>query len=170
MDNDEIIRIKQNADIPGEKNEEASGEHFRKYVVFFLNRRKYAVSAAFIREITISNDVFFLPFVPQYLCGLLNRHGEPHAVIDLGVIADGEKTEGSKFMIMDAEDDKIAFIVSDIQGISNISDELFNSLTGDEEKQNFFSGSVSYKGDDILIIEPERIIQQVRTALKTAGT
>ncbi|MCG8570305.1 MAG: hypothetical protein MJB14_09210, partial [Spirochaetes bacterium] len=75
MTNEELIKQlvekKLNAQIKTERVETET----QKYLVVAIGEKKYAFFAQNIREIVLDSDIFFVPFVPEYVQGLINRHG-----------------------------------------------------------------------------------------------
>ena len=166
MDNEELVRIKKDGESFREEEITESEELFEKYVIFYLNEKRYAVSSSYVKEITITEDVYFLPFVPSYIKGLINRHGEPHSVIDFSILIEGKNCDGNKFLIMNCENDKIAFITTDVEGIRNVSVRDFNPLSTEEEEERYFKGSVIIEGVDVLVLDPDVVLDKIRNSLK----
>ncbi|MBN2873999.1 MAG: chemotaxis protein CheW, partial [Spirochaetales bacterium] len=59
---------------------------WRKFIVAGLIGARYAIPAADVREIVIEAPIHYVPFVPPYVRGFVNRHGEPYTAVDLNVL------------------------------------------------------------------------------------
>ena len=97
--------------------QEENEERTVKFLVFDIRGKKYALHAEDIREIVMDIPVFYIPFVPPYIRGLINRHGEPYTVFDLNVLFEKEKQDSSTYLILNLENDQLAFLISDIREI-----------------------------------------------------
>ena len=73
VDNDEIIKSLENNLTP-----ELSGiesEKILKFVIFKIDNKTYALPGEIVQEIVLDMPIYYLPFVPKYIRGLVNRHG-----------------------------------------------------------------------------------------------
>jgi purine-binding chemotaxis protein CheW len=167
MDNVELIRqISESGGDTGagaERRREA--EH--KFVVFLIEDKRYAFRAELVREIVINNDIYFIPFVPPYIKGLINRHGEPHSVFDLRIILDNEPLTASKLLIMNYARDHVAFLISDVVRVVSIPESGVHSMPASEEQQTF-EGFISYEDSEIFIINAQDIYDRLQGDLQNA--
>ena len=49
------------------------------WLIFSMAKKKYAIRSADVLEIIRDVSVYRLPFMPQYIEGVLNRRGDPFA-------------------------------------------------------------------------------------------
>jgi len=144
MDNKEIIeRIK-------EKGSHRRVVNFEKYLVFKINNNKYAFNTNEVKEIAISEDIFFIPFVPPYIRGFINRYGEPFTVMDINILLENKKIISDKFLVMKIPDDNLCLIITDIIEIIKISED--NIDINKDETNKYFKGIIRYNDSDINII------------------
>lgn len=133
-----------------------------KILVFRKNQDKYAFYARDIKEIIINSDFFYVPFVPPYIRGLINRHGEPYTVIDVQALFDGDITDDSKFLIMNIDDDQLAIMITDIVEITNISRDQLHKFQSTDSENKYFSASFTDKANnEIFIINLSKIREKL---------
>jgi chemotaxis signal transduction protein len=151
------------------EDEDASGARARepehKFVVFLVGEKRYAFRAEKVREIVINTDVYFIPFVPPYITGLINRHGEPHSVFDLRILLDNEPMKASKLLIMNHAQDHVAFLISDVVRVVSIPERGIHPMPSSEEQQ-VFEGYIAYEGAEIFIINVQDIYDRLQNDLQ----
>jgi len=151
MDNNEILKhIETNKNKPVKKSSES--EKLLKFMIVQVNNKKYAFFAHQIKEIVTNVSLYFVPFVPPYIRGFINRHGEPHTVFDLNALFEKETLESSTFLISNFENDQIAFLVSAVTEILKIPESKIHMIKSSNENDELFIGSVTSDDDEIFII------------------
>jgi len=94
----------------------------RKVVLFLVEDAVYAFDADEVKEVVLAGEIYPIPFVPAYVSGLINRHGEPHTVIDLKAVLGGGRLDASRVLIMNNGSDQISFLITDIDKIVGFRD------------------------------------------------
>jgi len=163
MDNSEILK-KISSGGEGGGAEEAP-VRYRKLVVFLIDGRAFAFDSDEVKEVVIIGDLYFIPFVPPYVAGLINRHGEPHTVLDLKVIMENEKLSATKALIMHQGNDQIAFLITDIEKIISIPEHEVRDIPA-AEGTAIFRGSFTYGGNEVFIINAQDIYDRLRLDIK----
>lgn len=138
----------------------------QRYLIFSLEGKKYALQAEYAREILINTEIYFLPFVPAYISGLINRHGDPYTVIDLKVLLESTPQKSTRFLVLNVENDQIALLIEDIIDISEIDEKELFKLSSDDREGDFFKGSFNFKGDEVLILNIRNILEKLDHDLK----
>ena len=140
-------------------------KHMTTWLLFSISDKKYAVRSSEVLEIISDLAVYKLPFMPDYIEGLLNRRGDPFTVINPNpLFSDGaNKTppEKSLFMIFKTEDDQLSLHISDILLFTEIDDSQLN-LIPDVSDDSFFLGTVSYNTEEIAVLNPNAFELLVR--------
>ena len=84
--NEEIIEeIKENTGTKVISEEEKA---MTTWLIFLISDKKYAIKSSDVLEIISDLSVYKLPFLPEYVEGVLNRRGEPYTVINPNPIFD----------------------------------------------------------------------------------
>jgi chemotaxis signal transduction protein len=143
---------------------DASGDDapvtYRKLVVVLVDENPYACDAGEVKEVVIVGEIYRIPFVPPYVAGLINRHGEPYTVLDLKALLAGEKLDSLKVLIMNHGDDQISFLISDIEKIIEVPvGEILEPPT--PEAAALFSGVFTREGREVFIINPLEIYDKL---------
>ena len=141
-------------------------ETTKTWLVFLAGEKKYALLASDVREILRDVPVFPLPFVPEYINGILNRYGEPYAVIDpLPVL--GEKSQESKLFIVLHDESHMCLRITEVLEFytTQESDLKFFSAS---ESGKYYVGSFSYEDGEVLILNPESFVEVVENDIEKA--
>lgn len=136
-----------------------------KFLVFSIKEQKYAFFAEQVKEIAFDSEVFFIPFVPPYVRGYINRHGEPYTVFDLRVLFSNENLVSSKFLIMNMENDQVAFIITDILEILRVPKQDIRAITSESVISKYFAGSFTTHETEVFIININNILERLENDL-----
>jgi purine-binding chemotaxis protein CheW len=159
-ENEELLKdITEQED--GKNAQTVIEEQTIKFLIFRVGAHLYALYADEVREIIGGNTVFYLPFAPAYIRGLINRHGEPHTVFDVHALLEQKQADADSFLVLKIDDDKIAFLISEILEIIKIPENEINTLTSRESEMRFFKGSISVKGDEVFILHVENLLRKL---------
>lgn len=161
MNANELIEQIQANRQKSENGKELRDERKVKFLIFSIKEKKYALYAEEVREIVLDLPLFYVPFVPPYVRGFINRHGEPYTVIDPNVLFAQEKTDSRKFLILNTGNDQLAFMISDIHEILKVPETDVHPITAQEEETSSFFGSISLGGVEIFIINLESILKRL---------
>lgn len=132
-----------------------------KLLVVDIHKKKYAFYADQIKEIVANVPVYFVPFVPSYIRGVINRHGEPYTVFDLHALFEHEDLESATFLISNFRNDQVAFLVSSVVEIQKIPESALHIITAIDDHDSFFLGSVSSKGEEIFLLNLPNILDRL---------
>ncbi len=164
MDNKEIIRELTEKQAQSSEITD-SADSIQKFLIFSIDSGKVCFNAELVKEIVLNTTVYFIPFCPPYISGLINRHGDPYTVFDLNVLFENKKQESSKFIIMNEKDDHIAFIIKDIVEIADITQNGIYKIESQENGNEFVHGFIIYKNDKIFIIDLNKILKRLENDL-----
>lgn len=87
------------------------------FLVFSVKKKLFAISTSFIQEIMHSAKIHPIPFVPDYIEGLVNCRGVPFTVVNTAKMEGEEDTEieGEKVLVFKRNDDQLAIHISNIE-------------------------------------------------------
>jgi purine-binding chemotaxis protein CheW len=144
---------------PGGTGAEPVAERsYSKFVVAGLAGATYAIPAASVREIVIDAPVHYVPFVPPYIRGLVNRHGEPYTAVDLNVLLRKEAAGGDQtLLVLNGNDDRLALLVSSVHEIVKVDEADVYPITEKESEIGLLAGSVRLHDSDVFIVSIEGI-------------
>lgn len=129
----------------------------KTWLVFSDGEKKYALLASDVREILRDVPVFPLPFVPEYINGILNRYGEPYAVLDPLPLL-GEKPQESKLYIVLHDEAHICFKISEVLEFYTTQESQLKyfSIT---DSGKYYVGSFAYEDGEVLILNSASFIE-----------
>ena len=136
-------------------------EDLVKFVVFEIDNIQFALPGDVVQEIILDREIYYLPFTPPYIRGLINRHGEPYTVIDVKILFKKEKLEASKFIIIRDKVDKLSLLITEITKIINVHKNEIKNITSKNENRDYFTSSVTIEESEILVIDISRIMKKI---------
>lgn len=161
MQNDNVmepLKTPSNGEEHPKKDESLEIEKL-KYLIFKIADRTFGLPAKLVKEIIISNDIYKIPFVPPYIMGLINRHGDPYTVYDINMLLENEELKGSRFIIFNPRvlEDHMAFLISDVAEFIMLSEQDIKNITYDENEYQYFSGSFELNKEEVFLLDVDRI-------------
>jgi purine-binding chemotaxis protein CheW len=135
-----------------------------KFLVFSILGKLYCFPSRLIGEIAIFDTVYPLPLVPSYLLGVVNRYSVPYALFDIGLLFQKTPSPRNKIIILKEEIDRIAFLIDDIAGITDIQNEeifVIERNEGSGELTDIICASFKWNGNNVFVIDVNRIISRV---------
>ena len=136
------------------------------WLIFTINQRPFALPSNSVKEIFRNPTVFPLPFSPSYLTGVLNRYGDPYAVIDPALLI-GEEAQNSVLFITLNDDTHTCFKITDVREFFTATQKDINKFS-EEEISDFFEGTLSVNGNDILIIKTSAFLERLGNDIERA--
>jgi len=144
MSGDLYAKIQQNQKTP---ETAFSEEKTVTWLVFSAGKDTFALEPGQVQEIVRNTELYPLPFVPPYIKGVLNRHGDPYAVIDIASFFGHEDLSENLFLILNDGND-IALRISEIREFYTTGEAGLQKLS-DAVQSDFFlrSGQIQqYNG------------------------
>ena len=139
---------------------------YHKYVIVDLSGSGYAIPAESVREIVMDVPVHYLPFVPPYIRGLVNRHGEPYTAIDLNVLFRKDAASGElTLLVLNIENDRLALVTSGVREIVRVEETLVFPISENEDEAAFLMGTVRVGDNDIFIVSIEGVQKKMEADL-----
>lgn len=137
----------------------------KTWLIFSVNDKQYAIEAPVAKEILRNMDIYPLPFVPEYIKGVINRHGNPYTVIDLAAFFGDEQQEASLFIVMNLEDNQFCVQITDILDFHTANESSVIHIT-ETEDLDFFNGTIEYQEKNVPIILIDKIYETIRKDLE----
>lgn len=108
-------------------------EAARKYLIFTLSGRCYAIDLAQVAEVVEQPATWPIPLAPPSYIGAMNFHGTIVAAMDLALFLGLPGGHGSdKLIVLDTRIAALAFSVEDITRITPQGQTELSGNTGDE--------------------------------------
>jgi len=160
MDNASILKIMSERRSRS-RPQKAAEERLVKYVVFTIGEKPYALEADKVREISLDNEFHYVPFLPPYVRGYANRHGQPYTVLDLCMLFEKRVLDSKSLLILNAADDQIALLVSDVDEIVRLPPGAIHPLASEEESARYFANAIAAKGREIFVLDIGTILHRL---------
>jgi len=160
MDNASILKIMSERRSRGRQRTEPE-ESLVKYVVFTIGERPYALAADEVREISFDNELHYVPFLPPYVSGYANRHGLPYTVLDLRVLFEKRALDSRSLLILNADDDQLALLVSGVDEIVKLPAASVHPLVSEEESARYFSNAITVKDREVFVLNLSTILRRL---------
>ena len=163
--NEEIIE--QIAQENTAENEIVEEKRMVTWLFFSITGKKYALKSGDVLEIIRDVSVYKLPFMPDYIEGVLNRRGDPFTVINPRRLLNDTGTkppEEPLFLILKRDDDQLSLHISDILFFAEMEEKELNLIPGNDD-EGFFLGTLGYNGEEIPALNPNAFELLIRKDL-----
>jgi purine-binding chemotaxis protein CheW len=131
-----------------------------KFLIFTIQEKWYALPAKMINEVTVLEEVFPLPLVPDYVRGIINRYSIPYALIDIQFLLLNDSSKARKMIVFKEEIDKLAFLIDDVADIADIPLEQLMKI--DQEETALISAYFEWKGNHTLCLDTGELISRIK--------
>lgn len=160
MDNAELLKnLKERAKVERVK---AKGEQaLTKYVAFTMGEQYYALRADEVKEIVFDNELYYVPFLPSYVRGYANRHGQPFTVLDVCMLFHKTPLDSTTLLILNVENDQLALLITDVDEIVKLPATAIHALASEDEAAKYFKHSVMVKDREIFVLNIETLLERL---------
>ena len=136
------------------------------YMVFVINYQKYALSSKYITEIIEILPITKVPFLPEYMKGIINLRSTIIPVMDARMRFGMEPIEYSErtcIIIIENEANKIGLIVDAVNEVLTIPPKQIMESTKEKNdlKESFVNGISQIKNDIQLILDCDSLVNIV---------
>lgn len=137
-----------------------------KFLVFSLGDAMFALGAEDVREISTNNEIYYIPFVPPYVRGYANRHGQPYTVFDLHMLFDNTPLDSTTLLILTSETDQIAVLISDVREIVTVPQTELLRITSADDSSRYFSSALNLAGTEVFVLTVEALLERLERDLE----
>ena len=136
------------------------------YMVFVINNQKYALSSKYITEIIEILPITKVPFLPEYMKGIINLRSTIIPVMDARMRFGMEPIEYSErtcIIIIENEANKIGLIVDAVNEVLTIPPKQIMESTKEKNdlKESFVNGIRQINNDIQLILDCDSLVNIV---------
>lgn len=136
------------------------------YMVFVINNQKYALSSKYITEIIEILPITKVPFLPEYMKGIINLRSTIIPVMDARMRFGMEPIEYSErtcIIIIENEANKIGLIVDAVNEVLTILPKQIMESTKEKNdlKESFVNGISQINNDIQLILDCDSLVNIV---------
>lgn len=135
-------------------------------MVFIIDNQKYALSSKYITEIIEMLPITKVPFIPEYIKGIINLRSNIIPVMDARMrfgISPKEYDERTCIIIIENNDEKIGLIVDAVNEVIHISDGQSMKMNSNDidDKPNFIKGVSEINNEVQLILDCDSLVKIV---------
>lgn len=136
------------------------------YMIFVINNQKYALSSKYITEIIEILPITKVPFLPEYMKGIINLRSTIIPVMDARMRFGMEPIEYSErtcIIIIENEANKIGLIVDAVNEVLTIPPKQIMESTKEKNdlKESFVNGISQINNDIQLILDCDSLVNIV---------
>jgi len=165
LDNRTILNRLENRN-DADRNVVVDEQRIRKYLVFNVGERPYALDAEAVREISSNNEFYYVPFVPPYVRGYANRHGQPYTIFDLQMLFENVVLDSKTLLILSMENDQAALLISDVLEILKVAESEVHRLTSEDDSSRYFANSLNLKGKEVFVLNVHTLLERLERDLE----
>lgn len=136
------------------------------YMIFVINNQKYALSSKYITEIIEILPITKVPFLPEYMKGIINLRSTIIPAMDARMRFGMEPIEYSErtcIIIIENEANKIGLIVDAVNEVLTIPPKQIMESTKEKNdlKESFVNGISQINNDIQLILDCDSLVNIV---------
>lgn len=139
---------------------------YYKFLVFSVEDKMFALAAEDVREITSSNEIYYVPFVPPYVRGYANRHGQPYTVFDLHMLFENTPLESTTLLILKSEVDQVSVLISDVKEIVSIPENELFHISSNDESSRYFTSALNLEETEVFVLKVDALIERLERDLE----
>lgn len=147
-----------------------SGGKNRQFISFFIDEYLMGIDILKVREVNLLLDITPVQHAQDYVRGLINLRGLIVTVLDLGVKLGrppGSVTEESHNIILKSDD--VGILVDRLGEVVDAREDELEPLPANLEVRNskYFEGVIKLDTDLLMIISPEKLLEQIDRGSET---
>jgi len=130
-------------------------------VVFKVNEEQFAVETDKVQSINNIMEITKVPKSPDYIKGLINLRGNIISLLDINLLLDIEKGEGSQenIIILNLQEESVGVTVDQVDEVLEIDEELIEKIETDRKK-TYIKGVINLKDRIITLIDISKLIEK----------
>ena len=129
-------------------------------VVFKVNEEQFAVEAAKVQSINDMMEITKVPKSAQYIKGLINLRGNIISLLDINLLLDIEKAQGSQenIIIINLQEESVGVTVDQVDEVLEIEEDLIETVETDRKKA-YIKGVLNFKDRIVTLIDIAKLIE-----------
>jgi len=130
-------------------------------VVFKVNEEQFAVEASKVQSINDMMEITSVPKSADYIKGLINLRGTIISLLDINLLLDIEKAEGTQenIIILNLQEEAVGVTVDQVDEVLEIEEELIEKVETDRAK-TYIKGVINFKDRIVTLIDIGKLIER----------
>jgi purine-binding chemotaxis protein CheW len=135
-----------------------------KLVLFSLADDLFAFTGQHVKEILISQEIFFVPGSPDFLLGVMNVRGDIESVASLASIlgiSPERKSPRNRILIAEADEVRSGILVEKVEDVVDVpTDSIKPPLaTMNGPITRYLAGETEYRGRNVLVLDLPKLFK-----------
>ncbi|MCR5699725.1 MAG: chemotaxis protein CheW [Treponemataceae bacterium] len=126
-----------------------------------MNGESFAVKSGLVTEIVNDLQIYPLPFVPNYVCGLINQQGNPFVVVDPMLMMKKTAQNSNMLIIINDSTENLCVKISDILDFFDIKEENLVE-TGTDTTDLYFSAKLDWNGKLVDVLDYAKLLEKLK--------
>ncbi len=128
-------------------------------VVFKVNEEQFAVEASIVQSINDMMEITKVPKSAKYIKGLINLRGTIISLLDINLLLDIEKGQGSQenIIILNLQEESVGVTVDQVDEVLEIEEDLIEKVETDRNK-TYIKGVINFKDRIVTLIDIGKLI------------
>ena len=140
-------------------------ENNATWLIFTIGEKRFAIPAENVKEILRDAIVFPLPFVPDYVDGVLNRYGEPYVVINPAALEGYDAPPSMLFIVLNDESHTCLRITDVKDFFTSTENDIIHF--SESELSEFYDGTLNLDSQNVFVMKIQAIIEKVGKEIAT---
>ncbi|MBU3142355.1 chemotaxis protein CheW [Clostridium sp. CF012] len=130
-------------------------------VVFKVNEEQFAVEASKVQSINDMMEITKVPKSAEYIKGLINLRGNIISLLDINLLLEIEKEEGTQenIIILNLQEESVGVTVDQVDEVLEIEEDLIEKVES-ERKKSYIKGVINFKDRIITLIDIGKLIER----------
>jgi len=128
-------------------------------VVFKINEEQFAVETSKVQSINDFMVITKVPNAPKFIKGLINLRGNVISLLDINLLLDIDKYEGtqSNIIILEMEQELIGVAVDQVDEVQEVEESSLEKLDYDKKKA-YIKGIINLKDRIVTLIDIDKLL------------
>jgi purine-binding chemotaxis protein CheW len=148
---------------PLPKSSDAGTRHF---VLFYVDEQGYGIATQYVQEVIPLPETVTLPTSPEFLEGFLNVAGVATPVVRVDRLVGLPRSESGLYtpvMILQGLDSPLALLVDRVHRVVQLAPHQIARISGSATVNDFAEGVAEFDGEQVIIVDPERLLLEEET-------
>lgn len=128
-------------------------------VIFRIGDEQFAVETSKVQSINDIMEITKIPNAPKYIKGLINLRGNIISLLDINLLLDIEKNNGSQnnIIILEVDEEQVGMTVEEVDEVLEIDEDIIEKIET-ERKKSYIKGVLNFKDRIVTLIDINKLI------------
>lgn len=136
-----------------------------KLVVFSLAGDLFAFAGQHVKEILVSQEIFFVPGSPAFLLGVMNVRGDIESVASLAIIlgiSPERVSSRNRILVAEANGIRSGILVEQVEDVVDVASDSIKAplATINGAIAGYLTGETEYRGRSVLVLDLGKVFKR----------